>query len=121
MRHVETFRKRMDNASVELQGRLWFVRYDITVPVVKDIDHGGDWWDDYEVDLIESEIEIDELVLYDPEDPDGATRVLVSQGLDRPYAAQHDPKAVLADMLKNDDDLLTWLHSCAAEMTPCEP
>lgn len=116
--YIETFRKRVDNASVEIDGRLWFVRYDIKVPVVKMIDPGGDWWDDYEVDLIDSEIEIDDLMLYDPEDPDGATRVLVMGGIWLERYGQHDPKKLIADMLYHDDDLTTWLHERAAEMTP---
>lgn len=118
MRYIQTFRKRMDNASVELDGRLWFVRYDITVPVEKIIPPGGDWWDDYEVDLIDKEIEIDDLMLYDPEDPDGATRVLVQAGVQHAYCSQHNPKKLIADMLYNDDELTTWLHERAAEMTP---
>ena len=113
--YIQTFRKQVDRASIEIDGHMWFVRYNITVPVVKTVLPGGDWFDDYEIDIIEEEIEIDDMMLYDPEDPNGHVRVLAMGGI---FCDTIDPRPLIRDMLRNDDKLFGWLDEQAINITP---
>lgn len=115
----EDFDRRIDNVSVQLDGKLWFVEADVTVTLCKTV-YDGDWvtpddWD-IEVESIWVEnmwlYEVDDTVVYLP------GHRIVTDGKKQDGYDHINPGKIIDDLLENDDRLCTWVQERGLEIMP---
>lgn len=113
----EDFDRRIDNVSIQLDGRLWFVEADVTVTLAKTV-HDGDWFtpDDWDIEV--ESVWVENMWLIDPEDDPLSPRAVVIDGKRCPQFDHINPGKIIDDLLENDGDLCTWVQERGLEIMP---